>query len=52
MPTIVGILTFKSMINFVLNWVEYKKSFITSGADDQDNNYSGFQIKPNKKEWL
>ena len=57
MPTIVGILTFTSMINkhlrtlkqdtslfagilvfisswnFVLSWVEYEKSFITSGQD-------------------
>ena len=29
MPTIVGILTFMSRINFVLSWVEYEKSFIT-----------------------
>ena len=33
MPTIVGILTFMSRINFVLSWVEYEKSFITSGPD-------------------
>ena len=32
MPTIVGILIFMSMINFVLSWVEYEKSFITSGT--------------------
>ena len=31
MPTIVGILTFMSRINFVLSCVEYGKSFITSG---------------------
>ena len=31
MPTIVGILTFMSGINFVLSRVEYEKSFITSG---------------------
>ena len=31
MPTIVGILTFMSKINFVLSWVEREKSFITSG---------------------
>ena len=30
MPTIVGILTFMSRINFVLSGVEYEKSFITS----------------------
>ena len=31
MPTIVGILTFMSRINFVLSWVELEKSFIASG---------------------
>ena len=31
MPTIVGILTFMSRINFVLNWDEHEKSFISSG---------------------
>ena len=31
MPTIVGILTFMSRKNFMLNLVEHKKSFITSG---------------------
>ena len=31
MPTIVGILTFMSRINFVLSWVEHEKSFITMG---------------------
>ena len=30
MPTIVGILTLMSRINFVLSWVEHEKSFITS----------------------
>ena len=30
-PTIVGILTFMSWISFMLSWVEYEKSFITSG---------------------
>ena len=33
MPTIVGILTFMSRINFVLSLVEHEKSFITSGPD-------------------
>ena len=33
MPTIVGILTFQSRINFVLSRVEHGKSFITSGPD-------------------
>ena len=33
MPTIVGILTFMSRINFVLNWVEHEKCFVTSGPD-------------------
>ena len=32
-PTIVGILTFMSRINFVLSWAEYEKSFITSRSD-------------------
>ena len=31
MPTIVGILTFLSWISFMLSWVEFEKSFITSG---------------------
>ena len=31
MPTIVGILTFMSGENFMLNLVEHEKSFITSG---------------------
>ena len=31
MRTIVGILTYKSWISFMLSWVEYEKSFITSG---------------------
>ena len=31
MPTIVGILTFMSRKNFMLNGVEHEKSFITSG---------------------
>ena len=32
MPTIVGILTFMSRINFMLSWVEHEK-FITSWPD-------------------
>ena len=31
MPTIVGILTFMSRINFMLSWVEHEKGFITLG---------------------
>ena len=31
MPTIVGILTFMSMINFMLSSVEHEKSFTTFG---------------------
>ena len=31
MPTVVGILTFMSRIDFVLSLVEHEKSFITSG---------------------
>ena len=33
MPTIVGILIVISRKNFMLNWVEHEKSFITSGPD-------------------
>ena len=33
MPTLVGILTFMSMINFMLGSVEHEKRFITSGPD-------------------
>ena len=33
MPTLVGILTFVSMKNFMLSLVEHEKSFITSGPD-------------------
>ena len=33
MPTIVGILTFMSRINFSLNLAEHEKSFITSGPE-------------------
>ena len=33
MPTIVGILTFMSRINFMLSLVEYEKGFITSGPE-------------------
>ena len=32
MPTIVGISTFMSRINFMLSWDENEKSFITSGT--------------------
>ena len=31
MSTVVGILTFMRMINFVLGWIEREKGFITSG---------------------
>ena len=34
MPTIVGILTFMSRINFMLSWNEHEKSFITSEPGD------------------
>ena len=37
MPTVVGILTFMSRINFMLSWVadEHEKSFKTSRQDDK-----------------
>ena len=38
MPTFVGILTFMSVIHFMLSWVEHEKSLITSGPD-LDQNY-------------
>ena len=31
MPTIVGIFTFMSMINFMLSYVEHEKGFLISG---------------------
>ena len=33
MPTFVGILTFMSMINFILSLVELEKGYITSSLD-------------------
>ena len=38
MPTIVGILTFMSRINFVLSWLSMKKSLITSGLTTLEAN--------------
>ena len=35
MPTVVGILTFMSRINFDLSWVEHERSLITSGPEDR-----------------
>ena len=37
-PTIVGILTFMSRINFVLSLVEHEKGFITSGPGRTEHN--------------
>ena len=45
MPTIVGILTFMSMINFGLGWVEPGKGFITSGHVLGQQNYRLPKIK-------
>ena len=36
MPTIVGILTFMSRKNSMLNSVEHEKSFITSGSSTRE----------------
>ena len=44
MPTIVGILTCMSSINFVLSWDEHGKSFITSGLEDIHKNKSNLKI--------
>ena len=38
MPTIVGILTFMSWINFVLSWVEHGKSLLISGPGHTTDN--------------
>ena len=40
MPTIVGVLTFMSRINFMLSRVEHGKSFITSGPVCYDTSHS------------
>ena len=49
-PITVGILTFMSMINFVLNWVEHGKSFITSVSGTHQDmlhyNISSLQWEP------
>ena len=50
MPTIVGILTFMSRINFVLSQVEHEKSFITWGLTSRQectikNQYCYFSTK-------
>ena len=43
MPTIVGILTFMSRINFLLSRVEYEKSFMTLGpVVAASMNYQGY----------
>ena len=39
MPTIFGILTFISRKNFMLNWVEHEKSFITSGPGVKEEHF-------------
>ena len=39
MPAIVGILTFISMINFVLSWVEHGKKFYNLGAWAPNENW-------------
>ena len=44
MPTIVGILTFMSIINFMLSRVEHEKSFITSEMGAFIYHYLNFHI--------
>ena len=39
MPTIVGILTFINMKNFMLSRVEHEKSFITSGQEHRKHSF-------------
>ena len=51
MPTIVGILTFMSWINFILNSVEHEKSFITLGPGQKashGNQWAESSCKPMK----
>ena len=45
MPTIVGMLTFMSMINFVLSWVERGKGFYHPGSCLGQQQYSLPKIK-------
>ena len=45
MPTTVGILTFKSMINFVLVWVERGKGFYHLGSCLGQQQYSLPKLK-------
>ena len=45
MPTNVGILTFMSMINFVLRWVERGKGFYNLGSCLGQQQYSLPEIK-------
>ena len=45
MPTNVGILTFMSMINFVLGWVERGKGFYNLGSCLGQQQYSLPKIK-------
>ena len=53
MPKIVGILTFMSRINFVLSWVEYEKSFITSGQKWYSNlKWAAVLSRQNRKSCL
>ena len=44
MPTIVGILTFMSRINFMLSSVEHEKSFITLGPGIKPVAYSSVTV--------
>ena len=41
MPTIVGILTYLSGENYMLNWDEHEKGFITSGPGQRTGNLLG-----------
>ena len=43
MPTIIGILTFVSLIKFMLCWVVHEKSFITSGPGIHINGWKPWQ---------
>ena len=52
MPAIVGILTFMSMIDFVLSWVEHGKGFITSGLSWINKSTESPEIKKKIRDTL
>ena len=49
MPTIVDILVLISRKNFMLNWFEHEKSFITLGPGEQYTTHSMFLSRDMEK---